>query len=227
MVSCCGRFVGGVTFPVCTLGAAGFDLDGNICQALPRLEAGTRGAGDGAASEPEPCTCCIFFRSFCEILKDLAGRCSGLEAAESPRDKLDVREDEACSMISFMPSLLDGRGEAPQGFTGSLGSFSDDSRKASLSRDPWPVVGVFWTPSRPCRLRSLFLSGVVRSSGTSCNFDTAVFEGVVGSNWSSSSSSSISKIRSFNDRFPFSSGAVTGLGEPGWISFDDLRRALC
>jgi hypothetical protein len=64
------------------------------------------------------CWCCCFFLSFCDIFiedEDSEGMCaiSGLTA--SPRDKLEVRDCDACSIIVFMSSLTDDRSVGCQG----------------------------------------------------------------------------------------------------------------
>jgi hypothetical protein len=64
------------------------------------------------------CWCCCFFLSFCDIFiededSDGTGAISGLTAR--PRDRLEVRDCDACSIIVFMSSLTDGRSVACQG----------------------------------------------------------------------------------------------------------------
>jgi hypothetical protein len=81
------------------------------------VEVDEDGDGDVGRAEMRLACCCCFFLSFCDILLDVKFpedlRSVGVE--ESPRDRLDVRDDDACCMISRMSSLFDVNVEACQG----------------------------------------------------------------------------------------------------------------
>lgn len=68
----------------------------------------TAAAGrEGRDASACPCSCCCRLRSLCDTLAGSAGEGLGerLPAVARPEDKLDVRLEEAWSIISFIPSF--------------------------------------------------------------------------------------------------------------------------
>jgi len=131
-------------------------------------------------------------RSFCDILKDLEGRCSDFGFAERPSEILDVRDAEACSMMAFMSNLEDRSGDVPHGRPGSRGdggSFFVGVAGGALLTSASPK-------SRPCS-RSLSCQELRPTSDSlSLLNDGSSSFGDVRLDDSFSSSSSISKRRS-------------------------------
>ena len=230
IVSCGGREFNCGAAPLCTLTWMGFSLGGNVCHGLAALNFGD-GVGVSNAFDDDDetacCDCCIFLRSFCDILNGplaIEGRWTVFALSDKPRDKFDVRVADVCSMIALMSSLLDGKGDVPHGIPGFLarpslvkGEVEDGLAKdCSFSRLSTEVA-IFEGPLAPdsCSKPSF------RTFSVRCSFD-----GVIGPD-TISSSLSISNISSFTECLASNCGLGIGFGELKWGSFDDLRCARC
>ena len=183
------------------------------------LGAGVDDDGDGAAGRVglRLACCCCFFLSFCDILpeakvpEDL--RSGGF--SESPSDRFEVRDDDACCMISRIPSLFGVRIGACQG---SL-SFDGVSRGSGSKGEPTAGEGLSngsclgsGVPRYSTRFHRGSESLVARVGGEDL-VALPCFDGVV---WADSplSSSSISNMRSEIEACPFNGGVFEGFGEP-------------
>lgn len=97
--------------------------------------------------------CCSWrLRSFCEIFVAVEPdvRLSALDCDCNPMDKFEVREEDACAIISLMPSLVPGNGLGPQGRQGVCGEFGDDDKAgAESSLDNEGVCAGLGRGSRP------------------------------------------------------------------------------
>lgn len=100
-----------------TVGSCGVVCHGDEVKLLAAGLGALRSFDDGIVGVTScwPCCCCL--RSRCDnfALKEPFALSSRACCAVRPKDKLDVRKDDVCAMISFISSLRDCNGTTPHG----------------------------------------------------------------------------------------------------------------
>ena len=147
----------------------------------------------------------------------------------------EARGEAVCAMISFISSLVDCKDAVPHGLPEDL-SCADEFGPAFGVRGVMGEEfsgGYPWAGDRGLPLLSCHELGgdSIAGAGNGRNCSAAVVSAVVdlasaateGETWSSTSSS-MSNMRSAAELLPFSVGDITGLVRPILGSLDDLRR---